>query len=62
MYIKQRIADSSDASEANLKVLEHQLTSYIPLSPNELQSTITIDTSQPSDIEALCKQIKDSIA
>lgn len=46
-----------DASDADLAVLAHQLESYAPLDEDERQETISIDTSQHVDTEALLRRL-----
>ena len=49
----------SDASEADVEVLEHQLACADPLTAVELLSTISIDTELATGIEDCVRQIRD---
>ncbi|NOR24051.1 MAG: AAA family ATPase [Desulforhopalus sp.] len=57
--LRQRIVQrKSDVSDADLKVLEMQLSKWQPLHKDERIKTVTIDTSTPVDISLLATQIK----
>lgn len=45
--LRQRVADGSDASDADLQVLDHQLQSHEPLLPEEQQFVIFADADFP---------------
>ncbi len=47
-----------DASDADLKVLEHQLATRAPLHDNEMAHVLRIDTEQPFDADALARRIQ----
>ena len=51
-------AREADASEADFSVLQHQLESADPLTPNERTATIFIDTGAPVEIEPYVRQIR----
>jgi aminoglycoside phosphotransferase family enzyme/predicted kinase len=51
--IIQRARQGIDPSEANVGVLEHQLTTQYQLSSDELRFTLKIDTTQPIDKDKL---------
>ncbi|HUL80542.1 MAG TPA: AAA family ATPase [Gammaproteobacteria bacterium] len=51
--IVARSASGSDASEADLAVLDHQLATQEPLTQAELAASVRIDTVAPLDIPAL---------
>lgn len=56
--LRKRIMERKhDASDANLKVLEHQLEDWQPISENEQVYTISINTEQPYDVLALREKI-----
>ena len=48
----------SDASEANVKVLRHQLEFADPLTPAERQTTISINTEAPIDFDSILANIR----
>ena len=52
-------AATGDASEADTRVLRHQLDTSDPLSPHELESTVSVDTEDEIDIAALAKRIRE---
>lgn len=57
--LRQRIAErKNDISDADLKVLELQLSEWKPLQEHELVNTVTIDTTDPVDINLLVSQIE----
>jgi len=57
--LRQRIVQrKNDVSDADLKVLEMQLSKWQPLHKDERIKTVTIDTSTPVDIGSLAMQIK----
>ena len=58
--IAARSAAGSDASEAGLAVLEHQLAAYEPLTDDESVPVITCDTGQDPDIERLATTLRDA--
>jgi predicted kinase len=57
--IARRAATDSDASEAGLEVLAHQIRSQEPLSAEELSYTVAVDTEslQPPDQAQQTKEI-----
>ena len=57
--LRQRIVDrKNDASDANLKVLEHQLRHYQDLLGHEYPSTIIIDTEKNEPLASILNQIE----
>ena len=48
----------SDASEADINVLQHQLEFSDPLTPVERQTTISIDTEAPIDLDSILAKIR----
>ncbi len=57
--LRQRITQrSNDVSDANLSVLEHQLSNYQPLHKTETDSCISIDTTQNIDFDALVNRLR----
>ena len=50
-----------DASDADLVILEHQLSQFKPLSSDELQYTIIIDTEQDIDLVQLAERIEEHV-
>ncbi len=60
--LRQRLTErTSDVSDANLSVLEHQLTNYQPLHKSETDSCISIDTTQNIDFNALINRLKNNM-
>jgi hypothetical protein len=58
--LRQRIiAREHDVSDANLAVLEHQLSNWQPLLSNELISAITVNTAEPFDVDTLLKSVNE---
>lgn len=55
--IRVRLAESSDASEADIEVLERQIRSSAALADAERDYELRVDTSQPVDIDRLLQQI-----
>ena len=56
--LRQRIsARKGDVSDANLSVIEHQLSNWQPLKEDEFNDLISLDTELPLDIDALVKQL-----
>jgi predicted kinase len=51
--VRSRSAGGSDASEADLPVLERQLAQAEPLVPQERAAALDVDTAAPLDVEAL---------
>lgn len=47
--VASRHAKGIDASDANLAVLEHQLSSHQPLHPDEAEFVLSLDSSRPSE-------------
>lgn len=57
--LRQRIVQrKNDVSDADLKVLEMQLSKWQPLHKDERIKAVTIDTSTPVDISSLVMQVK----
>jgi aminoglycoside phosphotransferase family enzyme/adenylate kinase family enzyme len=56
--IRQRLMRKTDASEAGLDVLEHQLATAEPLTDAEQEIAITCDNSGEIDIDEIAKKIK----
>ena len=57
--LRQRIkARKNDVSDADRAVLEHQLAHWQPLLDSELASAISIDTTEPVDIDSLIERVK----
>jgi predicted kinase len=52
-------ARESDASEADVGVLRHQLKFADPMAPDERQRIVSIDTGAPAAIESCIRQIRD---
>ncbi len=52
------MASAQDVSEAGLAVLEHQLRSAEPLTPDELGLSVICDTEEPVDVEHLLESIR----
>jgi hypothetical protein len=56
--LRQRIIERKhDISDADLAVLEHQLSNWQPLHDCELISAITVNTAEPVDIDQLMEKI-----
>jgi len=53
--IRLRLAENQDASDANLAVLEHQLTHHDPLSESEQAIAATVDSEH--DINELIAMV-----
>jgi aminoglycoside phosphotransferase family enzyme/predicted kinase len=51
--VRSRSAGGSDASEADLPVLERQIAQAEPLAPQERAAALDVDTAAPLDVEAL---------
>jgi len=57
--LRQRIVEREhDVSDADLAVLEHQLSNWKSLHEDELQTVITVDTTEMLDVDNLIGQIK----
>jgi predicted kinase len=57
--LRQRIKERKhDVSDADLIVLEHQLTNWQPLHKDEMDAAIFVDTGEVLEIEALVDKIK----
>ncbi len=56
-WIKRRIQVGTDASEATIKVLQHQLTIIEPLSENEADHIISINSGHEYATEQLLSQV-----
>jgi len=55
--IKQRAQEGGDVSDATQEVLEHQITSYEPLSRDEKPFTIEIDTDKDIEVVGIVDRI-----
>ena len=56
--LRQRITERAhDVSDANLTVLEHQLSNWQPLLDSERTSVITVNTAEPLDINKLIDKV-----
>ena len=56
--LRQRIiARKNDVSDADIAVLEHQLSSWQPLLDSELASAITVNTAEPFDVDTLIEKV-----
>lgn len=56
--LRQRIIDREhDVSDADLAVLEHQLSNWQPLLESELTSAVTVNTAEPLDINTVIDNI-----
>jgi len=60
-WITERRAAGGDASDADLAVLDHQLASQEPLTAEERQWVVDIDTAQEVDGEALCREVTERL-
>jgi predicted kinase len=56
-WITERAAGGHDASEADIKVLEHQITTQQPLSEAERSYTLSIDSAHTVNTDALVNKI-----
>ncbi len=60
--LRQRIAErKNDISDADLKVLELQLSEWKPLQEHERANVVTVDTTTPVNINLLVSQIKEKL-
>jgi predicted kinase len=57
--IRARAHSGTDASEADLAVLRHQAGLIEPLSDEEIQTTLTVDTGDPDAVSKLAGRIRD---
>lgn len=57
-WLEQRQQQAIDPSDADLAVVQHQLEQLEPLSADELQHCLTVDTSQPQALEKLLTQLR----
>lgn len=56
--LRQRIMQrKNDISDADLTVLEHQLTNWQPLAEEEMNYAVDVDSSEPLDISQLTEKI-----
>ena len=60
--ILARHQDNRDASDADLQVLDHQLTHQDPLGEEEQSHVLVVDNSAPPDLEAITKQLRERMA
>lgn len=60
--VRERSRSATDASEAGLEVLSHQILSQDPLTPEELSATIRIDTGAAPDTSAIGAELRRRIA
>ncbi len=58
-WITERAAEGQDASEADIKVLEHQMATQQSLSRDERSNTLSIDSGHSVDTDALVGKIND---
>ncbi|MFE8031956.1 AAA family ATPase [Thiohalocapsa marina] len=56
--VAERLAAAKDASEADLRVLDHQLKTREPLTEAERRQAVTIDTSGEPDVDALVEALR----
>ena len=57
--LKQRIRNrKNDVSDADITVLENQITNWQPIEHDEKNNTISINTEEPLDIEQLLSRLK----
>ncbi|MFQ5486896.1 MAG: AAA family ATPase [Gammaproteobacteria bacterium] len=61
-WIVQRRMSGGDASDADLAVLDHQLATQEPLTAQEQQWTVDIDTTQAVDGDALYREVAARLA
>jgi len=61
-WIIKRTQEGHDASEANIPVLEHQLTTQEPLTQDELEFSLTINTGQQVKMDELVKTLNNLIS
>ena len=59
--VTQRSSSGKDASEANTQVLERQLQTQDLLTDDENKTVISVDTSQPLNIEALLEYLRERL-
>ena len=57
--VAQRLQQRSDPSDASIEVLEHQLASFDPLTPEELACTIRVDSD--TDLEGLDRRVAQAV-
>lgn len=60
--VAQRDRLRADASEADLKVLEKQLSGLVPLSPQEQPVVLAVQTDAPLDIHAILSRLKSAFS
>ena len=61
--LRQRISQrQADASDADLAILEHQLSRFTPLLDDEMTHVVRIDTEQDLDLSYLTRQIREHAA
>jgi predicted kinase len=60
-WIRERLQDGHDVSDANLAVLEQQIRTQQPLTKAEQHYVMTIDTSRDVDIAALAQAVETRI-
>ena len=57
--LRQRIVNRKhDVSDADLRVLEHQLTNWQPLHKDEIDTAISVDTGEILEMDTLAEKIK----
>lgn len=57
-WIRERQAAAQDASDADLEVLDHQLTTQEPVTEEEASWVLDVDTAQAVDCHALYQAVK----
>jgi len=60
-WIIERAKQAHDASEADIPVLEHQLATQEPLTQEELEYSLTVNTGQSLDMDELADTLRRSI-
>ncbi len=61
-WITERNAKGDDPSEADVAVLTEQIKTEEPLTEEELNNTVKIDSSLKIDVQKVCENIRDAIA
>ena len=61
-WISERQAAGTDASDADLAVLEHQIATQEPLLPAERACTLDLDTARSVTAADLCRRVRDALA
>jgi predicted kinase len=55
--LRERAAADTDASDANVVVLERQLSNHEPLTEEERKATVTVDTTRAVDLQAVLRRL-----